>query len=728
MGNMTANSRLRSAPANWLPAALTAVLVGLPSGLGAQVPEYPPTHTVDSALVLHGMRVLEPYRWLDFIDRPEVATWVAAQNAVTLPHLGSLPDREAFRTRLTNLWNYERIGVPSWVGGRWYYTRNTGLQRQDVWYARGTLDGAEEVVLDPNALWPEGEVALAGFAPSPDGRYLLHGESEGGADWTTYVVRDLRTGNLTGDTVRWARFSEPAWTHDGNGFFYSRYPAPEPGQHLTGALANHAVYYHRLGTRQSEDVKIYDRPDKPAWLVGWATVDETGRYLIVFSSPGTTTTTVAVADMGDPLRPRIGAPLITVAAEPDADYWPMGVVDGRLFMLTNLRAANGRVVAVRLDSPESEEWETVIPEGDMPLWADLVAGRISVVTMRDVASEVRLHRLDGSVERYVELPGPGGTSGLMGRFDRSELFYNYADPLTPRTIFLYDPATGESRPFEPPVRTFDPTPFRMDRVFYESRDGTRVPMLITRRRDAKMDGRNPTLLYGYGGFKSSLRPSFSPQVIAWIERGGVYVTASLRGGGEYGAAWHETGRLEHKQNVFDDFIAAAEYLISEGYTSPRHLGIHGHSNGGLLVGAVMVQRPDLFAAAVPEIGLLDMLRYHETAAGALWTAEYGVATDSEAFHWLLAYSPLHNVRSGICYPATLVTTADTDDRVVPSHSYKFAAALQSAQSAMPGCERPILLRVERTASHSYRPLDRLIAERADIWTFLARHTGMTQGE
>jgi prolyl oligopeptidase len=711
----------------WLIATITgASLVSCASLLreAPDLPEYPHTATVDSVLVLHGMRIPEPYRWLDFTDRPEVTAWVDAQKAFTESHLSSLPDREAFHSRLSSLWNHARTGVPSWIGGRWYYTRNTGLQRQNVWYASESLDGLEEMVLDPNELWPEGDIALSGFAPSPDGRFLAYGESKGGADWITYVVRDLRTGKITRDTVRWARFSDPAWTHDGNGFFYSRYPEPEADQHLTAGLAHHSVYYHRIGTPQSEDVKVYARSDQPSWLLGWPSVDETGRYLIVFSSPSTSKTTVAVSDMGDALRPTIDAPFSTIVSEPDADYWPMGVVAGKLFMHTNLDAPNRRVVTVPLASPGLEHWETVIPEGDMPIWAELVAGRIAVLTIRNVASEIRIHRLDGAVEREIPLPGLGATGGLMGRFDRPELFYTYADPLTPHTIYRYDAARDESRPFDSPTLKFDPVLFRTDRVFFESKDGTRVPMFITRRRDLAMDGRNPTLLWGYGGFGGSLRPSFSPHVIAWIERGGVYVTANLRGGGEYGQSWHEAGRLERKQNVFDDFIAAAEYLIRERYTSPRHLAINGHSNGGLLVGAVMVQRPDLFAAAVPEIGVLDMLRYHEFTGGGLWGAEYGVATDPDAFQWLRAYSPVHNVRRGVCHPATLVMTADHDDRVVPSHSYKFAAALQAAQSAVWGCERPVLLRIESRASHSYSPLDQRIALRAHVLAFVAQHTGM----
>jgi prolyl oligopeptidase len=685
---------------------------------------YPQTATGDVILELHGERIPDPYRWLEEADRPEVASWVAAQNAVTRPYLETAPMREHFRARITQFYDFPRTSIPSWRGGRWWYSKNTGLQRQNAWYSRATLDGPESLVLDPNVLWPQGDVALTSFRPSPDGRYVAYGEAVGGADWRTLVVRDLATGALTADTVRWARFTGIEWTQDGRGFFYARYPEPPAGQHLSARLEHHTVYYHRLGTPQSADVAVYARPDHPSWyLSGWT--DESGRWLILMSSGGTDRNTLAVRDLRDPQRPDLDGPLLTIVAEPDANYWPLSVADGRLFVQTDLDAPNRRIVAIPLDRPDRSNWITVIPEGDVPIeGSSLVAGRVGVLSLRDVASEVRLYRLDGTLEREVPMPGLGSASGLVGRFDRPELFYTYTDPLQPTTIFLYDVETGTSRPFEPPPLTFDPAHFRTDRVFYESRDGTRVPLFLPRRCGVAPGGTHPPMLYAYGGFGASETPWFAPDVIAWLEAGGIYAVANVRGGGEYGQQWHEAGRLGRKQNVFDDFIAAAEYLVREGYTSSAHLAMNGGSNGGLLVGAVMTQRPDLFAVAVPEVGVLDMLRYHEFTGGALWGVEYGLPTDPEAFRWLRAYSPLHNIRRGVCYPATLVTTADHDDRVVPAHSYKFTAALQAAQRDVAGCDRPVLLRVETMGSHGYLPLDARIARYADVWGFVAGHTGL----
>ena len=679
---------------------------------------------MDTVAEYHGVPVADPYRWLEAIDRPEVADWVRRQNGVTRPYLAALPGRDLLQARITTLYDAPRVTAPFHEGGRWYYSRNSGLQRQNVWYSRATLDGPEHLVLDPNALWPEGDTALSMLAPSPDGRWLAYGISEGGADWTTIVVRDLRDGSTTSDAVRWARFTGLDWTHDGRGFFYSRFPEPPRGEQLKARLEHHTLYYHRLGTPQSEDVKIHARPDQPSWFV-FASLDETGRYLFVSTSPGTDRNTLHVADLGDPLQPNLKAPLRAVVAEPDANHSALGVVDGRVYLLTDRGAPNRRIVAAPLATPDGAHWATVIAEGDMPIeGASLVAGRIGVLTLQDVASVVRLHRLDGTLERDLPLPGLGTASGLIGRMDRPEIFYTFTSPLQPATVFEFDTSVGTSRAFEPPRLTFDPSRFVTERVFYESRDGTRVPMFVTHRVDLPRDGRNPTMVYAYGGFTVSVLPGFRPDVIAWVEQGGVYVVANIRGGGEYGERWHQAGMHERKQNVFDDFIAAGEYLVREGYTSPEHLAMNGGSNGGLLVGAVMTQRPELFAAAVPQVGVLDMLRYHEFTGGGAWAVEYGEATDPAAFAYLMAYSPLHNLRDGVCYPATLITTADYDDRVVPSHSFKFAAALQKAQAAASDCSRPALIRVETQGSHGYRPLDRRIAEAADVWAFVAYHTGL----
>ncbi len=707
---------------------LAAVLLTAVTPAGAQQPrrpQVPATRTVDTVTDYHGTRVADPYRWLEAVESSEVAAWVAAQNAVTMPYLTALSGRDALKERITALYNYPRTGAPFWEGGHWYYSKNSGLQRQNVWYTRATLDGAEQVVIDPNQLSPDGSVALSAFAPAPDGRHVAYGQSEGGADWMTLYVRSLSTGRNTADTLRWARFTGLSWTQDGKGFFYSRYPEPPAGEALKAKLEHHTLYYHRLGTPQSQDMKIYARPDHPTWFIFGGT-DETGRFLFVYTSKGTDKNEVYVADLGDPRRPNVRAPIRPVVTGHDANYSPLGVAGGRLYILSDKDAPNREIVAAPVATPDPAHWARVIAAGEMPVeGASLVAGRIGTLSLKDVASVVRLYSLDGKLEREVAMPGLGSASGLIGRFDRPELFYTYTSPLTPGTVYMYDAKTDASRPFEPPRLTFDPSRLETERVFYTSRDGTRVPMFITRRRDVTQNGDNPTMLYAYGGFSASMTPFFNPAVIAWVEQGGVYAVANIRGGGEYGEAWHQAGMFERKQNVFDDFIAAAEYLIREKYTSSPRLAINGGSNGGLLVGAAMTQRPDLVGTAVPQVGVMDMLRYHEFTGGEAWATEYGAATDSTAFAYLRAYSPLHNIRSGICYPATLLTTADHDDRVVPSHSYKFAAALQQAQAAAPACDRPVLIRVEAQASHGYRPLDRRIAEQADIWAFVAYHTGMT---
>jgi prolyl oligopeptidase len=712
--------RVRQVSFTLLASALLAATVAQ-----AQRIQYPSTAKVDTVEDFHGARIADPYRWLEAIESRSVAEWIKTQNAVTMPYLEALPGRETFKNRITALYNYARTSAPFFEGGRWFYVKNSGLQRQSVWYSARSLEGPEELVIDPNELSPDGSVALSGFIPSPDGKVVAYGLSEGGSDWVTFYVRDLATRATTADTIRWSKFGGPSWTADGKGFFYSRYPTPPKGEELKAKLEHQALYYHRLGTPQAQDIRIYARPDNPSWFVFGGT-DETGKYLFVLTSRGTDKNELYVADLGDPRQPNVTAPIRPVVTGHDGNYSPLGVVSGRLYLQIDKDAPRRKIVAAPVATPEPANWTTVIPEGETAIQgASLIAGRIGVLSLQDVASVVRLYSLDGKLERDVPMPGLGSASGLLGRFDRSELFYVYTSPLSPNTVYVYDSQSNSSRPFRAPKLTFDPALFTTERVFFRSKDGTRVPLFVTHRKDMVKNGRNPTMLYAYGGFSISLTPYFQPDVIAWIEQGGVYAVAHIRGGGEYGEAWHEAGMFEKKQNVFDDFIAAAEYLVAERYTSPQNLAINGGSNGGLLVGAVMTQRPELYGVAVPQVGVLDMLRYHQFTGGAAWATEYGAASDPKAFHYLRAYSPLHNIKPNVCYPATLVTTADHDDRVVPSHSFKFTAAMQEVQGAVAGCARPVLIRVEAQASHGYRPLDRRIAELADIWSFTARHAGMT---
>jgi prolyl oligopeptidase len=696
-------------------AAVPIVLV-CAAALAAQSakPTYPRPRQGDVVDDYHGTKIADPYRWMEDLNAPEVKQWVAAENAITFRYLDALPQRDALKTRITELWNYPKVTAPRYEGRHWFYTRNSGLQRQSVVFSRETLNGSETVALDPNVLSPDGATALSGFVPAPDAQHFAYGQSEGGSDWSTYYVRELATGKQLPDVIRWVKFSGLSWTEDGKGFFYGRYPEPRAGKALEDAVKDKKIYYHALGTPQLADRLIYERRDEPALFIGTDT-DETGRYLFFLTNKGTSNKNeLFVKDLGDPLAPKLDAPVRALYPGHTAAYDPLGVVDGALYLLTDRDAPNKKVVAVPIDRPDAANWKTVVAESKNSIEsARLVAGKLAVNTLVDVAGEVRLFNLDGSAAGRIATPGLGSVSGLSGRFSRPELFYTFTSPLYPATVFQYDISSGKSTPFEAPSLTFDPALYATERVFATSKDGARVPVFITHRKDLKKDGASPTMLYGYGGFDISEVPRFRPDVIAFLERGGVYATANMRGGGEYGEAWHEAGMFEKKQHVFDDFIAAAEYLVRERYASARTLGIMGGSNGGLLVGAVEQQRPDLFAVALPAVGVMDMLRYHRFTGGGAWATEYGSSDQAKDFAYLYKYSPLHNVKSGTCYPATLVTTADHDDRVVPSHSFKFTATMQPAQ----GCDRPVLIRVETQGSHGYRPTDKRIAELADQWAF-----------
>lgn len=694
-------------------ASPTGVDSASPGSPSSSALSYPPARRGDVVDCYFGTSVADPYRWMEDLHSAELKHWIDGENAVTRAYLDGLPDRDALRSRITELHNYPRVTAPQLAGGQWFYRRNTGLQRQAVVFTRQSLDGPERVVLDPNELSPDGSTALSSFDPAPDGRHFAYGLAEGGSDWSTLHVRELSTGRQLADDIRWVKFSSLAWTEDGRGFFYGRYPEPSARSGSGAALRDKRIYYHALGTPQSADRLVYERPEEPGLFID-IRIDETGRYLFVLTRRGLSRNELFVQDLVDPLEPELDAPVRPFYTEHAAGREPLGVVDGHLYLLTDQDAPNRKVIAAPMDDPGQTNWTTIVPETIHAIEAaQLLAGMIAVTSLVDVVSDVTFYDLDGTRAGTITPPGPGAIAGPAGRFARPEVFYTFTSPLFPSAVFRFDVSTGQSAPFEPTIATFDPAPYTTERVFFHAKDGARIPMFITHRQDLKKDGANPTMLYGFGGFGISILPTFRPDVPAWLERGGVWATASVRGGGEYGEAWHVAGTLAGKQTVFDDFIAAAEYLVAAGYASPPTLGIMGGSNGGLLVAAVMEQRPDLFAVALPAAGLMDMLRYHTFTGGAVGVPELGSAERATDFACLYAYSPLHNLTPGTCYPATLVTTGELDDRVVPSHSFKFTAALQVAQ----GCDKPVLIRVEPQTSHGYSPTDKGIAELADVWAF-----------
>ncbi len=682
---------------------------------------YPATTTGNVVDDFGGTKVADPYRWMESLDSPEVTTWITAQNAVTDPYLNALPHRKALNERLTVLWNYPRVGLPSLEGGQMFYARNSGLQKQPVIFRRDGIDTPATLVIDPNVISEEGTVAFAEYKVSPDAKLMAYGLSEGGADWETIHVRDLGTGKDLADEVRWMRFSAISWTKDAKGFFYSRYPEPPKGKVLEAALSGHTLYYHRVGTPQSQDLLVYERKDLPGWIIsGGATED--GRYLLIMMFEGSgNKNRLYAADLGDPKAPNLKAPIKPVIETDDAEFMPIGNQGSVVFLRSDKSAPNRKVIAIDLNNPAPAAWKTIVPEQPQAIeTVGVIGGRIVAQYLADVQSKLRLFGLDGADQGEIALPGIGTVGALSGREDTPGVWYTFTSPLSPSTVFRYDPATKTSTPFEPPPLPIDLSAFETKAMFATSKDGTKVPFFLTAKKGLPLDGNNPTMVYGYGGFSVSTLPTYRQDVPAWLEMGGVWVTASMRGGAEYGEKWHEAGMLDRKQNVFDDFIAVAEHLVREKYTSPAKLGVMGGSNGGLLVGAVINQRPDLYAVALPAVGVMDMLRYDRFTGGRLWVQEYGSAQNPAQFPFLIKYSPVQNAKKGTCYPATLVTTADHDDRVVPSHSFKYAAAMQAAQ----GCAKPVLIRVEVSGSHGYRPTDKLIAERADQWAFAAQAMGI----
>ena len=706
------------------PVHLTAV--GLAAAFStpavvAQSIDYPETKKVDQVDVYFGTEVEDPFRWLeqDVRESDDVRDWVTSQNEVTFDYLESLPGRQAIEQRLTELWNYARWGSPFEVGGRWFQSRNDGLQNHSVIYMSDSpdLNGDWKVFMDPNTWSDDGTVALGGLSFSDDGRYAAYGIQDGGSDWRTWKIRDVETGEDLPDTLEYLKFTGVSWDAKSEGFFYSKYPDPKPGEKFTSLNLENKVMYHRLGTDQSQDYVVYWRPENPNWNYGsYATED--GNWLVIQISVGTDDKyRVYLKDLTKPYA----AP-IPVIDEFENSY---GYIynDGPVFyMTTDYQAPNKRVVKIDVRNPSKENWVEIIPERKEPLQgANFVNNMLVCSYLRDVKTAVDIFTIDGRPVRSVELPGPGSAGGFGGEPTDTETYYSFSSFAMPPSIYRYDMITGESELYWRANVDFDADRYTTTQVFYPSKDGTMIPMFIAHRKDIDLDGTNPTLLYGYGGFNISLRPSFSITRAAWMEMGGVYALANLRGGGEYGREWHEGGKKLNKQNVFDDFIWAAEWLIDNGYTSQDKLAIQGGSNGGLLVGACMAQRPDLFGVALPAVGVMDMLRFDEFTAGRYWTDDYGSSKESEAmFRELKRYSPLHALKDGVSYPATLVTTADTDDRVVPGHSFKFAARLQEAHNG----NDPVLIRIETRAGHgSGKPTAMRIEEIADIYAFTLKNLG-----
>lgn len=673
--------------------------------------QYPVTKTVNVVDDYHGRKVKDPYRWLEDTESEETAAWIAAQNEVTEQYLESIPARAAMHNRLERLWNYERYGLPSHKGSTYFYTHNDGLQNQSIYYKADSLDAQRQTLLDPNRLSEDGTVAVAGATASDDGKYLAYGLADGGSDWRTWKVRDVASGEDLDDTVRWVKFSGIAWKPDGSGFFYGRYDAPVEGQELTGTNENQRLYFHRLGEDQTHDQLVLERPDHPKWGFSPQVTDD-GRYLVIENWKGSEPKSqIFVKDLTDP-----DATVKPLIMGFEAEYTCVASVEDTLFFVTDDRAPKRRLIAVTVGYADRESWREVIAETDDVLESvNLFGETFYAVWLKDARGKVTRHAIDGSLQSELALPGVGSVSGFGGKQDATETFFAFTNYVTPASIYRVDLSSGETSLWRRPDVALDVDQFVTEQLFCQSKDGTTVPVIVTRKKGSSLDGSNRTLLYGYGGFNISITPSFSAATAAWIDSGGVYAVANLRGGGEYGREWHEDGMRLNKQNVFNDCIAVAECLIKKGYTSPKRLALQGRSNGGLLVGAVMTQRPDLFAACLPAVGVMDMLRYHKFTIGWAWATEYGSSDEEDQIDNLLSYSPLHNLQAGTCYPATLITTAERDDRVVPGHSFKFAAALQAAQS----CDHPTLIRIETRAGHGAgTPISKRIDEYADLWAFL----------
>ena len=678
---------------------------------------YPEVKKVDQVDDYHGTKVADPYRWLEDADSAATQAWVEAENKVTFDYLSQIPERKQIRERLTKLWNYERYTAPQLKGGRYFFTRNNGLQNQNVLYVSDTLTGEPKVVLDPNTMSKDGTVALSGYDLTEDAKLIVYGTAMSGSDWTEWRVKEVDTGKDLPDHIKWVKFSGASFTKDGKGFFYSRYDEPKAASMLRDKVQFHKLYYHKLGTDQSADVLVYDRPDHGDWNIRGFVTDD-GKYLIISLNTGTDRKNrVYYKDLSAK-----DAQVVKLLDEFDASYGFIDNVGSTFYFDTDLDAPNEKIIAIDVRNPARANWKTIIAEAKEPISSINLLNNMFVTTyLKDAHSVVKVFDINGKPVREVSLPGLGTVSGFGGKRDQSETFYSFNSYTSPSVIYRYDMKTGASSVFRQPKVDFNPNDYETKQVFYTSKDGTKVPMFITAKKGLKRDGNNPTYLYAYGGFNISQTPGFSVANMVWMEMGGVYAVANLRGGGEYGKEWHLAGTKLRKQNVFDDFISAAEYLIKEQYTSTPKLAIGGGSNGGLLVGAVLNQRPDLYGAALPAVGVMDMLRFHKFTIGWAWTSDYGSADNPDEFKAIYAYSPLHNIKPGTKYPAVMVTTADHDDRVVPAHSFKYASTLQQAQAG----DAPILIRIQTKAGHGAgKPVSMQIEEQADRWGFIVHELKM----
>ncbi|MCY7349763.1 MAG: prolyl oligopeptidase family serine peptidase [Cytophagaceae bacterium] len=693
------------------------LLMTLPMAGYAQL-NYPETRKTDQVDDYHGTQVADPYRWLEDDRSAETAAWVKAQNEVTFGYLDKIPFRAALKTRLQQLINYPRYSAPFRRNDWFYFSKNDGLQNQSVLYRQKGLDGTPEVVIDPNGLSADGTTRLAGFAVSKNGNYAAYGLSKAGSDWIEYSVMDLATKQNLPDHLEWVKVSGASW--QGDGFYYSRYPKPAGTSELSGKNENHQVYFHKIGTPQSADRLVFEDKANPLRFHNTSVTEDERFVLLYVSDGGKGKKGNALFYLDSKTRDQTFKPVVAEAEE--FQYAVVDNVDEKLILQTNDHAPNSKLVLFDPKQPAIANWKVLIPEKPEPLEnAGAAGGKLFLTYLKDVTTRAYVYDSMGNLQNEVPLPGPGTAGGFGGERDDKLVFYTFTSYTYPPTIFRYDIASKKSTLFRQPEVKFDPAAYETKQAFYASKDGTRVPMFITHKKGLALDGNNPTILYGYGGFNINLNPSFSALNIAWIEQGGVYVVANLRGGGEYGETWHEQGTKLKKQNVFDDFIAAAEYLIAQKYTSSQKLAIQGGSNGGLLVGAVINQRPDLFRVAIPAVGVMDMLRFQKFTIGFNWIGDYGSSENADEFKALYAFSPLHNLKAGIRYPATLITTADHDDRVVPAHSFKYAARLQEVYKG----PNPALIRIETAAGHGGSNLAKAIEQTADVLSFVFQNLGVT---